>query len=180
MDLSPVPEEESPTGFPAGIELGTSYGSYLFSRKSPRKPVVSNIPKLPTLPQVKEHSILFQLRRDFQLLVNGLTELHTTLKDNGITVTCLLSTIREVQDLLIQLTNSPDVVETVQVVLLYLQVITQTLLSTTQYLIHPPLINGTDELKTLRTLYQTTEAGQFIHYNIIIIILNRVSNNKTS
>ena len=174
MDLSPVPEEECPTGFPAGIELGTSYGSYLFSRKSSHKPVVNNIPKLPTLPQVKEHipklptlpqvkehSILFQLRRDFQLLVNSLTELHTTLKDNGITVTCLLSTIHEVQDLLIQLTNSPDVVETIQVVLLYLQLITQTLLSTTQHLVHPPLINGTDELKTLRTLYQTTEAGQF-------------------
>ena len=156
--------------FPPSVDLGTSYGSYLHSRKSStrktrRKKIVN---------------VLQPLHRDLELLSASLNQLCSRLKSNGQTTGAIENALVGLQQLRSTVLATGPAGSRGDIVLYFLLQVVQALIAVTPNLdgssLH--LVKDKEEARALRRLYQTTEAGKlrmniymakFIIYCLLII-----------
>ncbi|XP_019855974.1 PREDICTED: uncharacterized protein LOC109584607, partial [Amphimedon queenslandica] len=136
--------------FPPSVDLGTSYGSYLHSRKSSTRKIHRKKPV----------NILQPLHRDLELLSASLNQLCSRLKSNGQTTGAIENALVGLQQLRSTVLATAPAGSRGEVVLYFLLQVVQALISVAPNLdgssLH--LAKDKEEAKALRRLYQTTEA----------------------
>lgn len=141
--------------FPPSVELGTSYGSYLHSRKSSNRKIR---PKKPARVSMQP-----ALHRDLELLSTSLSQLCIRLKTNGQSTGALEGVLVGLQQLRSTLLPTAPAASMGEIVLYFLLQVVQALISITPEMDRSfPLVKDKEESRALRRLYQTTEAGKIV------------------
>lgn len=162
--------KEESFNFPPGVDLGTSYGSYLLSRgKSTRRRSKHHSikPGQTTGGGVKLPAIVPSVHHDITLLLSFLSELCSRLRTNGQHCIALETCLTDLYNIDTALAATPAINKG-QLVVLYLQQLTQAIVAITPEIGASSLSTSGDrqrEMKAFKRLYQTTEAGMGIIIN---------------
>ena len=158
--------------FPPGVDLGTSYGSYLFSRRSnrhtPSHKIGSNVPHLPAIKNCIDDITLHTLYTSLYHLLESVNHLHTHLHRRGIDSSSLHNTyitltpaINELRGVVHKLRGTVDtstLMDTIKLLMIYVSLIIESIQETCPKLLHQ---TSTNEMKTLQRLCHATNAGMY-------------------